>query len=124
MTDPATLEQIVNQINRYGLAKVDERDGSLQLHRLVQDVIKKQLSPEEKLDDADEGINAMEQACQGARIGAPWGVPTMFSAFVTQCDELEQGVEFGVLEFVDQHVGQCGRGVLRAECDRTEGGTR
>ncbi|CAM3499229.1 FxSxx-COOH system tetratricopeptide repeat protein [Kibdelosporangium persicum] len=48
MTDQYTLGRIVREISRYGLAKVDERHNTLQLHRLVQEVIKNQLPAEEK----------------------------------------------------------------------------
>jgi tetratricopeptide (TPR) repeat protein len=48
LRDPIKLARAVRQISRYSLAKLDHRNNSLQLHRLVQSVLKNRLSPEEQ----------------------------------------------------------------------------
>lgn len=48
LRDPIKLSRAVRQISRYSLAKLDHRTNSLQLHRLVQTVLKNGLSPEEQ----------------------------------------------------------------------------
>ncbi|MGW4208898.1 FxSxx-COOH system tetratricopeptide repeat protein [Lentzea sp. NPDC004789] len=48
LRDPIKLGRAVRQISRYSLAKLDHRNNSLQLHRLVQTVLKNGLSPEEQ----------------------------------------------------------------------------
>ncbi|HKS47758.1 MAG TPA: FxSxx-COOH system tetratricopeptide repeat protein [Amycolatopsis sp.] len=41
--DPIKLNRAIREISRYSLAKIDYRDNTLQLHRLVQAVLKNQL---------------------------------------------------------------------------------
>ncbi len=48
LRDPIKLARAVRQISRYSLAKLDHRSNSLQLHRLVQSVLKNSLPPEEQ----------------------------------------------------------------------------
>ncbi|TWP54067.1 tetratricopeptide repeat protein [Lentzea tibetensis] len=48
LRDPIKLGRAVRQISRYSLAKLDHRNNSLQLHRLVQTVLKNSLSEEEQ----------------------------------------------------------------------------
>ncbi|XVS62383.1 FxSxx-COOH system tetratricopeptide repeat protein [Actinosynnema sp. CA-299493] len=43
--DPILLGRAIVQISRYSLAKIDRRNNALQLHRLVQTVLKNRLSP-------------------------------------------------------------------------------
>ncbi|MCR3752910.1 FxSxx-COOH system tetratricopeptide repeat protein [Lentzea californiensis] len=50
LRDPIKLARAVRQISRYSLAKLDHRTNSLQLHRLVQTVLKNSLSPVEQAD--------------------------------------------------------------------------
>jgi tetratricopeptide (TPR) repeat protein len=49
--DPIKLNRAIREISRYSLAKIDHRSNTLQLHRLVQTVLKNQLS-----DDEQEGM--------------------------------------------------------------------
>ncbi|MFE9748858.1 FxSxx-COOH system tetratricopeptide repeat protein [Saccharothrix saharensis] len=48
LDDPILLRQAIGWISRYSLAKIDRRANALQLHRLVQTVLKNRLSPEQQ----------------------------------------------------------------------------
>jgi tetratricopeptide (TPR) repeat protein len=48
LRDPIKFGRAVRQISRYSLAKLDHRNNSLQLHRLVQTVLKNSLPPEDQ----------------------------------------------------------------------------
>ncbi|RAS70320.1 tetratricopeptide repeat protein [Lentzea atacamensis] len=46
--DPIKLNRAVREISRYSLAKIDHRNNTLQLHRLVQTVLKNRLNADEQ----------------------------------------------------------------------------
>ncbi|MDX8031682.1 FxSxx-COOH system tetratricopeptide repeat protein [Lentzea sp. BCCO 10_0856] len=46
--DPIKLNRAVREISRYSLAKIDHRNNTLQLHRLVQTVLKNRLDTDEQ----------------------------------------------------------------------------
>ncbi|MGW5714750.1 FxSxx-COOH system tetratricopeptide repeat protein [Amycolatopsis sp. NPDC003865] len=46
--DPIQLSRAIREINRYSLAKIDHRSDTLQLHRLVQLVLRNKLGPEDQ----------------------------------------------------------------------------
>jgi tetratricopeptide (TPR) repeat protein len=46
LRDPMYLSRAIRDINRYGLAKIDHRNNTLQLHRLVQLVLRNRMQPE------------------------------------------------------------------------------
>ncbi|WP_281368361.1 FxSxx-COOH system tetratricopeptide repeat protein [Kibdelosporangium persicum] len=48
LSDPIKLNRAIREISRYSLAKIDHRNNTLQLHRLVQTVLKSQLTEKEK----------------------------------------------------------------------------
>lgn len=48
LRDPIRLSRAVREISRYSLAKIDHRANALQLHRLVQTVLKNQLNKDEQ----------------------------------------------------------------------------
>ncbi|MFJ6675820.1 FxSxx-COOH system tetratricopeptide repeat protein [Actinosynnema sp. NPDC091369] len=48
LADPILLGRAIGQISRYSLAKIDRRGNTLQLHRLVQTVLKNRLSLEQQ----------------------------------------------------------------------------
>lgn len=48
LSDPIKLSRAVREISRYSLAKLDYRNNALQLHRLVQTVLKNRLTPDEQ----------------------------------------------------------------------------
>lgn len=48
LADPIELGRAVREINRYSLAKIDHRSDTLQLHRLVQMVLRNKLSPDDQ----------------------------------------------------------------------------
>ncbi|GGU50730.1 FxSxx-COOH system tetratricopeptide repeat protein [Lentzea flava] len=48
LEDPIKLNRAVREISRYSLAKIDHRNNTLQLHRLVQAVLKNRLDREEQ----------------------------------------------------------------------------
>ncbi|GAA3462600.1 FxSxx-COOH system tetratricopeptide repeat protein [Saccharothrix longispora] len=48
LRDPIKLSRAVREISRYSLAKIDHRANALQLHRLVQTVLKNQLGESEQ----------------------------------------------------------------------------
>ncbi|GGP84412.1 FxSxx-COOH system tetratricopeptide repeat protein [Saccharothrix coeruleofusca] len=48
LSDPIKLSRAVREISRYSLAKLDHRNNALQLHRLVQTVLKNRLDPDEQ----------------------------------------------------------------------------
>ncbi|HWO61904.1 MAG TPA: FxSxx-COOH system tetratricopeptide repeat protein [Umezawaea sp.] len=46
--DPIRLSRAIREISKYSLAKIDHRNNSLQLHRLVQTVLKNRLNEDEQ----------------------------------------------------------------------------
>ncbi len=48
--DPPLLSRAIRDINHYGLAKIDHRSNTLQLHRLVQMVLRNRMTAEERTD--------------------------------------------------------------------------
>jgi tetratricopeptide (TPR) repeat protein len=50
LRDPMQLGRAIRDINRYSLAKIDYRTNTLQLHRLVQVVLRNRMSPEMRED--------------------------------------------------------------------------
>lgn len=48
LSDPIKLNRAVREISRYSLAKIDHRNNTLQLHRLVQTVLKNRLDSNEQ----------------------------------------------------------------------------
>ncbi|PSL52849.1 tetratricopeptide repeat protein [Saccharothrix carnea] len=48
LNDPIKLSRAIREISRYSLAKIDHRNNALQLHRLVQTVMKNRLNQEEQ----------------------------------------------------------------------------
>ena len=46
LRDPMHLSRTIRDINRYGLAKIDHRNDTLQLHRLVQLVLSNRMTPQ------------------------------------------------------------------------------
>lgn len=46
LRDPMQLSRTIRDINRYGLAKIDHRNDTLQLHRLVQLVLSNRMPPQ------------------------------------------------------------------------------
>jgi tetratricopeptide (TPR) repeat protein len=50
LNDPMKLNQAIREISRYSLAKIDHRNNTIQLHRLVQTVVKSRLTQAEKED--------------------------------------------------------------------------
>lgn len=49
LADPIELSRAVRELTRYSLAKIDHRTDTLQLHRLVQLVLRNKLSPDDQL---------------------------------------------------------------------------
>ncbi|MGW6928951.1 FxSxx-COOH system tetratricopeptide repeat protein [Lentzea sp. NPDC054927] len=56
--DPIKLNRAVREINRYSLAKIDHRNNTLQLHRLVQAVLKSRLEAAEQ-DDLRHAVHVL-----------------------------------------------------------------
>lgn len=50
LSDPITLNSSIREINRYSLAKIDHRSNTLQLHRLVQAVLKNRVPDDQRED--------------------------------------------------------------------------
>ncbi|WP_281065646.1 FxSxx-COOH system tetratricopeptide repeat protein [Kibdelosporangium banguiense] len=48
LRDPMQLARAIRDVNRYGLAKIDHRNNTLQLHRLVQTVLRNRMSPRQQ----------------------------------------------------------------------------
>jgi tetratricopeptide (TPR) repeat protein len=48
LRDPMQLSRAIRDIARYGLAKIDHRNNTLQLHRLVQLVLRNRMTPEQR----------------------------------------------------------------------------
>lgn len=48
LRDPMQLGRAIRDVNRYGLAKIDHRNNTLQLHRLVQLVLRNRMTPKTK----------------------------------------------------------------------------
>ncbi|MFF1608290.1 FxSxx-COOH system tetratricopeptide repeat protein [Amycolatopsis sp. NPDC058278] len=49
LADPIRLGRAIREITRYSLAKIDHRSDTLQLHRLVQVVLRNKLSPDDQV---------------------------------------------------------------------------
>lgn len=50
LRDPIRLGRAIRDINRFGLAKIDHRNDTLQLHRLVQLVLRDRMPPQRRVD--------------------------------------------------------------------------
>lgn len=50
LRDPMRLAHAIRDINRYGLAKIDHRNDTLQLHRLVQLVLRNRMTPQHQAE--------------------------------------------------------------------------
>ena len=50
LRDPMRLSRAIRDINRYGLAKIDYRNDTLQLHRLVQWVLANRMTPQRQAE--------------------------------------------------------------------------
>ena len=50
LSNPIKLNQAIREISRYSLAKIDHRNNTIQLHRLVQTVLKNELSESDQND--------------------------------------------------------------------------
>lgn len=48
LRDPMQLARAIRDINRYSLAKIDHRNNTIQLHRLVQTVLRNRMSPRQQ----------------------------------------------------------------------------
>lgn len=48
LRDPALLSQALRNINRYALARIDDRDNSITMHRLIQAALVGRMTPEEQ----------------------------------------------------------------------------
>jgi tetratricopeptide (TPR) repeat protein len=56
--DPIRLNHAIREISRYSLAKIDHRNNTLQLHRLVQTVLRDQLDPNQQ-DNMRRSVHQM-----------------------------------------------------------------
>lgn len=50
LRDPMQLSRAIRDINRYGLAKIDHRHDTIQLHRLVQLVLRNRMTPQHRAE--------------------------------------------------------------------------
>ncbi|MEU4093310.1 FxSxx-COOH system tetratricopeptide repeat protein [Streptomyces sp. NPDC026673] len=50
LDDPIKLSQAVREIGRYALARIDHRNSTIQVHRLVQRVLVEQMNPQERAE--------------------------------------------------------------------------
>ena len=50
LRDPMRLSRTIRDINRYGLAKIDHRNGTLLLHRLVQLMLSNSMTPQRRAE--------------------------------------------------------------------------
>lgn len=50
LRDPVKLGQAIREINRYALIKINHRDNTIQMHRLVRAVLVGRMSPQERAD--------------------------------------------------------------------------
>ena len=64
LSERLMLPRVVRDISRFALVKVDQSSNSLQIHRLVQAVIKSQLTDD---DERDEAQHAVHRILVGAR---------------------------------------------------------
>ncbi|MEV6235137.1 FxSxx-COOH system tetratricopeptide repeat protein [Lentzea sp. NPDC051838] len=68
LADPIKLNRAVREISRYSLAKIDHSNNTLQLHRLVQTVLKNRLSPDER----EVALHAVHQLLVKGDPGDPY----------------------------------------------------
>jgi hypothetical protein len=59
LRDPIQLARAIRDINRYGLAKLDHRNNTLQLHRLVQLVLRKRMTDPKTQADMRHGAHQL-----------------------------------------------------------------
>ncbi len=64
LTERLMLPRVIRDISRFALVKVDQSSNSLQIHRLVQAVIRSQLTDD---DERDEARHAVHRILVGAR---------------------------------------------------------
>ncbi|MBP5889809.1 FxSxx-COOH system tetratricopeptide repeat protein [Streptomyces scabiei] len=62
LSDPLLMSRLYGEVVRNGLAQVDQRTDTLTLHRLIQRVLRDQLSPEEQVAMRDRAQAVLGQA--------------------------------------------------------------
>ncbi|WP_260478788.1 hypothetical protein [Kibdelosporangium aridum] len=92
LRDPMVLARAIRDINRYSLAKINHRNGTIQLHRLVQLVLRNRMAPQQletmkhgahvllaNLDPNDPTSQKHWSRCQDLR-------PHAYASDITDCD--------------------------------------
>ena len=93
LRDPMQLSRSIRDIARYGLAKIDHRNNTLQLHRLVQLVLRNRMSPEQREEKqhgahvllANYDPNDPKSAVQWARYQEV--LPHVSASELTECED-------------------------------------
>lgn len=67
------VAKVVQELNRYALAKISYGDNTMQVHRLVQAVVSAQMSPEER-EEACHGVHRILRSAKPAQDGTD--IPT------------------------------------------------
>lgn len=135
LRDPLRLGRAIRDINRFGLAKIDHRNDTLQLHRLVQLVLRDRMSPQRRADmrhgahlllaNLDPGDPA--DAAQWPRFQAI--LPHAYASNVLDCDDpWVRQLVIDLMEYLffwgDHHesaaLGQRAIEVWSAEQDETD----
>ncbi|HEU5470527.1 MAG TPA: FxSxx-COOH system tetratricopeptide repeat protein [Actinophytocola sp.] len=93
LRDPMQLGRAIRDINRYGLAKIDHRNNTLQLHRLVQLVLRNRMSPQQR-EVMQHGAHVLLASYDPNDPLSPdqWPryqtvLPHVFSSELTDCDD-------------------------------------
>jgi KaiC/GvpD/RAD55 family RecA-like ATPase len=87
LTERLMLPRVIRDISRFALVKVDQASNSLQIHRLVQAVIRSQLTDD---DERDEAPHAVHRILVGAR---------------PRRGEIEDAANWPVYELIWPHLG-------------------
>jgi tetratricopeptide (TPR) repeat protein len=93
LRDPMQLGRAIRDINRYGLAKIDYRNNTLQLHRLVQLVLRNRMSDKTR-KEMRHGAHMLlaTHDPNDPKVASQWRrymevLPHVYAAELTECDD-------------------------------------
>lgn len=132
LSDSIRLGRVIRAINQYALAKINHRDNTIMLHRLVQRVFVNQMGPQEAAELRHCGHQPLANSDpQGPELAARWPryldlLPHVLYSDIVDCDDSwVRDLILNVLEFLfrwgDNRGLPAARGKGRRILDRQAG---
>lgn len=107
LSDSIRLGRVIRAINQYALAKINHRDNTIMLHRLVQRVFVNQMGPQEAAELRHCGHQPLANSDpQGPELAARWPryldlLPHVLYSDIVDCDDSwVRDLILNVLEFL------------------------